>query len=132
MQLRTLAMKQVDYREVAKQVYDFASSQSPLAPLIREALEVIEDAIDSFGCVRCYNRITARNSLLVRQTGSHCHKLQWWQRLYVRLSSCYSVLACRPSRDYLGARSGMSMQASRNMLDQLLTKFDTQVLFFFT
>ncbi|KAI0088299.1 hypothetical protein BDY19DRAFT_190417 [Irpex rosettiformis] len=49
MQIRTLAMKQVEYREVAKQVYDFAASQSPLAPLVHEALEVIEDAIHTFG-----------------------------------------------------------------------------------
>ena len=54
MQFRAVTMKRVDYREVAKQVYDFASSQAPLAPLVQEALEVIEDAIDSFGCVCCF------------------------------------------------------------------------------
>ncbi|KAI0692703.1 hypothetical protein BC835DRAFT_1356143 [Cytidiella melzeri] len=42
-------MKQVNYREVAEEVYGFATSQSPLAPLVKEALQVIEDAIDSFG-----------------------------------------------------------------------------------
>ncbi|KAI0342452.1 adenine nucleotide alpha hydrolases-like protein [Trametopsis cervina] len=49
MQLRILNMRQVNYTEVAEQVYDFASSKSPLAPLVKEALQVIEDAIDSFG-----------------------------------------------------------------------------------
>jgi len=42
-------MKQVDYREVAKQVYAVGSSDSALAPLIKDALKVIEDAIDAFG-----------------------------------------------------------------------------------
>lgn len=58
MQLFTLNMRQVDYREVAKQVYDVASSQSPIAPLVKEALAVIEDAIDSFGYV-LLNRLAA-------------------------------------------------------------------------
>ena len=42
-------MKPADHRAVAKQVYDFAASQAPLAPLVKEALGVIDDAIDSFG-----------------------------------------------------------------------------------
>ncbi|PSR75762.1 hypothetical protein PHLCEN_2v8879 [Hermanssonia centrifuga] len=42
-------MKPVDYRQVSKEVYDFSVSQSPLAPLVKEALGVIDDAIDSFG-----------------------------------------------------------------------------------
>lgn len=49
MQLRSLSMKPVDSRVVAKQVYNFASSQAPLAPLVKEALGVIDDAIESFG-----------------------------------------------------------------------------------
>lgn len=44
-------MKPLDQRAVAKQVYDFAASQAPLAPLVKEALGVIDDALDSFGCV---------------------------------------------------------------------------------
>ena len=44
-------MKPVDYRAVAAQVYDFATSQSPLAPLVKEALGVIDDAIECFGYV---------------------------------------------------------------------------------
>ena len=51
MQLLTLNMKQVDYREVAKQVHDIADSQSSIAPLVKEALAVIDGAIDSFGYV---------------------------------------------------------------------------------
>ena len=49
MQLYTLNMRPVDYHAVAKQVYEFAESDSPLAPLVKEALGVIDDAIDSFG-----------------------------------------------------------------------------------
>lgn len=44
-------MQPVDYRTVSKQVYDYAASQTPLAPLVKEALGVIDDAIDSFGYV---------------------------------------------------------------------------------
>ena len=44
-------MLPVDYRTVAAQVYDFAASQAPLAPLVKEALGVIVDAIEVFGCV---------------------------------------------------------------------------------
>lgn len=49
MQLRQLKMKPVDYRAIATQVYDFASSQAPLAPLVKVALDVIDDAIECFG-----------------------------------------------------------------------------------
>lgn len=55
MQLPSLSMKPVDHRAVAKQVYDFAASQAPLAPLVKEALGVIDDAIESFGCVQGLN-----------------------------------------------------------------------------
>lgn len=51
MQLPTFSMQPVDYRTVSKQVYDYAASQTPLAPLVKEALGVIDDAIDSFGYV---------------------------------------------------------------------------------
>lgn len=49
MQLPSLSMKSMDLRQVAKEVYDFASSQAPLAPLVKEALGVIDDAIECFG-----------------------------------------------------------------------------------
>ncbi|GJE98724.1 phosphoadenosine phosphosulfate reductase family protein [Phanerochaete sordida] len=49
MQLPTLNMKPVDHRAVAKEVYDFAESQAPLAPLVKEALGVIDDALNDFG-----------------------------------------------------------------------------------
>ncbi|EKM56724.1 uncharacterized protein PHACADRAFT_254010 [Phanerochaete carnosa HHB-10118-sp] len=42
-------MKPVDHRAVAKQVYGFADSQAPLAPLVKEALGVIDEALDDFG-----------------------------------------------------------------------------------
>lgn len=46
--LRT-TMKPVDHRDVAKHVYDYAASDAALAPLVREALGVIDDAIECFG-----------------------------------------------------------------------------------
>ena len=56
-------MKPVDYRAVAAQVYDFAASQSPLAPLVREALGVIDDAIECFGYVLlCYALQASENN----------------------------------------------------------------------
>ena len=51
----TRSLHPVDYAAVARQVYDFAASQAPLAPRVQEALGVIEEAMDCFGCVlsRC-------------------------------------------------------------------------------
>ncbi|KAJ4489974.1 adenine nucleotide alpha hydrolases-like protein [Lentinula aciculospora] len=36
-------------QEVAKQVYDFAGSNNPLAPLVKEALDVIDEGLDACG-----------------------------------------------------------------------------------
>ena len=52
MQLFNLNMRQVDYRQVAEQVYDLAESQLSISPLVKQALTVIDDAIDSFGYVQ--------------------------------------------------------------------------------
>ena len=49
MQLTSLTIKPVDHRAVAKEVYAFAESQAPLAPLVKEALETIDDAVNDFG-----------------------------------------------------------------------------------
>lgn len=49
MQLKSSAIKPVDYRAVAQEVYAFADSQSPLAPLVKEALKTIDDAVEDFG-----------------------------------------------------------------------------------
>ncbi|KAI0922971.1 hypothetical protein AcW1_002517 [Taiwanofungus camphoratus] len=45
----TSNMAAVKYQEITKDVYELASSSIPLAPLVKEALEVIDDALDSFG-----------------------------------------------------------------------------------
>ncbi|KAF7800232.1 hypothetical protein EIP86_011479 [Pleurotus ostreatoroseus] len=42
-------MQPVDYHQISKSVYDFAASQNPLAPLVKEALGVIDDALECFG-----------------------------------------------------------------------------------
>ncbi|KAI0080444.1 adenine nucleotide alpha hydrolases-like protein [Panus rudis PR-1116 ss-1] len=42
-------MKIVDYHEVADQVYSLAASDDPVAPLVNEAIQVIEDALADFG-----------------------------------------------------------------------------------
>lgn len=49
MQLPATNMKAVDHRAVAREVYAFADSQAPLAPLVKEALGVIDNAMNDFG-----------------------------------------------------------------------------------
>ncbi|KAJ7481475.1 hypothetical protein FB451DRAFT_1236165 [Mycena latifolia] len=39
----------MDCKKVAETVYDLADSQDPLAPLVKEALEVIDSALDTYG-----------------------------------------------------------------------------------
>ncbi|KAJ7291295.1 hypothetical protein C8J57DRAFT_1272170 [Mycena rebaudengoi] len=39
----------MDLKEVAQTVYDLANSQDPLAPLVKEALDVIDEALDTHG-----------------------------------------------------------------------------------
>ena len=38
-------------RDIALDVYELASSDDPLATLVREALHVIEEGLDTHGCV---------------------------------------------------------------------------------
>jgi hypothetical protein len=40
----------MDHQTIAQQIYELASSQDSLAPLVSEALHVIEEAIDAHGC----------------------------------------------------------------------------------
>ncbi|KAL6306918.1 hypothetical protein BKA93DRAFT_823744 [Sparassis latifolia] len=42
-------MSNVDYQAISKEVYALASSSDQLAPLVKESLEVIDDALDTFG-----------------------------------------------------------------------------------
>lgn len=42
-------MTAIDYREISRAVYALADSQEPIAPLVKEALGVIDDALDSYG-----------------------------------------------------------------------------------
>jgi FAD synthetase len=39
----------MDCKKVAVTVYDLANSQDPLAPLVKEALDVIDSALDTHG-----------------------------------------------------------------------------------
>lgn len=39
----------IQIQEVARQVYDLATSNDPLAPLIKEALDVIDEGLDACG-----------------------------------------------------------------------------------
>ncbi|KAF8065067.1 hypothetical protein FPV67DRAFT_1501356 [Lyophyllum atratum] len=39
----------MDYRRIAQEVYDLADSDDPLAPMVKEALEVIEEGLDTHG-----------------------------------------------------------------------------------
>jgi len=41
--------KTMDCKRIAREVYDLASSADPLAPLVKEALDVIDSGLDSHG-----------------------------------------------------------------------------------
>ncbi len=40
-----------DYGTIAKEVYAFSGTEEPLAVSVKEALAVIDDALDTWGCV---------------------------------------------------------------------------------
>lgn len=42
---------QENYSTIAKEVYALAESEDPLAGPVKEALAVIDDALDTWGCV---------------------------------------------------------------------------------
>lgn len=42
-------MAPVNYQEISQQVYGLAASNESLAPLVREALQAIDEALDTFG-----------------------------------------------------------------------------------
>ena len=42
---------QENYGTIAKEVYVLAGSEDPLAGPVKEALTVIDDALDTWGCV---------------------------------------------------------------------------------
>lgn len=46
-----MTIPDIDPKVVAEEVYALASSNEPIAPLVREALTVIDQALDDFGCV---------------------------------------------------------------------------------
>lgn len=39
----------IQMEQVAKEIYDLANSQDPLAPLLKEALQVIDEGLDACG-----------------------------------------------------------------------------------
>ncbi len=41
----------MDFGKIADDVYSLAASEDPLAPLVKEALDVIEQGLDTHGCV---------------------------------------------------------------------------------
>lgn len=41
----------MDYHAIADAVYGFALSNDPLAPLVKESLDAIDEALDVFGLV---------------------------------------------------------------------------------
>ena len=87
-----MTIRSVDYSAVAEGVYAFAASADPLAGPVKEALGVIDDALDTWGCVFRFSFVPRAEILsfsFVRltsvQTGPHLAKLQRGQRLYVVL-----------------------------------------------
>lgn len=47
------AVKALDPYRVAEEVHSLAASDKPIAPLVSEALQVINEALDTHGCVHC-------------------------------------------------------------------------------
>jgi len=41
----------MDFKKIAREVYDLANSDDPLAPVVKEALGVIEDGLNTYGWV---------------------------------------------------------------------------------
>ena len=41
----------LDCRNIAREAYDLADSEELIAPLVREALQVIDQALDTYGWV---------------------------------------------------------------------------------
>jgi FAD synthetase len=39
----------MDYEKISRDVYSLAESDEPIAPIIREALQVIEQCLDQYG-----------------------------------------------------------------------------------
>lgn len=46
------AIKALDPFRVAEDVHSLAASDKPIAPLVNEALQVINEALDTHGCVQ--------------------------------------------------------------------------------
>lgn len=44
----------MDYQKIASDVYNLADSDEPIAPLVREALQVIEQCLDQYGWAAIY------------------------------------------------------------------------------
>ena len=44
--------------KIAREVYDLANSSEPIAPLVKEALDVIDHGLDSHGYVRVHTCLT--------------------------------------------------------------------------
>lgn len=88
-----MAIPKMDAAAIARDVYALASSNEPIAPLVSEALKVIDDALDSFGSVPppiLFWR-SALTSFLCRspvvQIGETVTQLQRRERLYAPLVS---------------------------------------------
>lgn len=41
----------MDFQKIAKEVYGLAESEEDIAPLVKEALNVIDQGLDTHGCV---------------------------------------------------------------------------------
>jgi len=69
--------------EIAKQVYDLANSEDPFAPLVKEALDVIDEGIDTHGWVTLLPALIETPLIRDVKSGECVYKLQWWKRLCV-------------------------------------------------
>jgi hypothetical protein len=46
----TVTMTVVDQKAIASEAYVLAESNEPIAPFVKEALDVIDAALDEYGC----------------------------------------------------------------------------------
>jgi hypothetical protein len=54
----------MDCRNIALQVYELAASEDPLAPLVKEALDVIDEGLDTHGYFIIHKSLLALTSFL--------------------------------------------------------------------
>ena len=74
-------MQEADYVAIAQAVYAFAERDDPLAKLVKEALHVIDEAFDAWGCVHTLDSSLLERNQRREQGRPRVAQLQWRQGL---------------------------------------------------